>query len=86
MINSKTATIDGVWSTIGSANIDRYSLLGQIHQINLEVYSRRFAARMEQMFELDKTNASELTLEEWEKRPLPAKVVERVLATLGPLV
>jgi cardiolipin synthase A/B len=41
---------------------------------------------MEQMFELDKTNASELTLEEWEKRPLPAKVVERVLATLSPLV
>jgi cardiolipin synthase len=85
MIHSKTATIDGVWSTVGSANIDRYSLLGN-YEINLEVYSRRFAAQMERMFELDKTNASELTLEEWEKRPLPAKVVERVLATLSPLV
>ncbi|HEY6674316.1 MAG TPA: phospholipase D-like domain-containing protein, partial [Rubrobacteraceae bacterium] len=85
MIHSKTATIDGVWSTVGSANIDRYSLLGN-YEINLEVYSRRFAAQMERMFELDKTNASELTLEEWERRPLPAKVVERVLATLSPLV
>jgi cardiolipin synthase len=85
MIHSKTATIDGVWSTVGSANIDRYSLLGN-YEINLEIYSRRFAAQMEKMFELDKTNARELTLEEWEKRPLPAKVVERALATLSPLV
>jgi cardiolipin synthase A/B len=85
MIHSKTATIDGVWSTVGSANIDRYSLLGN-YEINLEVYSKRFAAQMERMFELDKTNASELTLEEWESRPLPAKFVERTLATLSPLV
>jgi cardiolipin synthase len=41
---------------------------------------------MERMFELDKTNACEMTLGEWERRPLPAKVVERVLATLSPLV
>lgn len=85
MIHSKTATIDGLWSTIGSANIDRYSLLGN-YEINLEVYSRRLAAQMERMFALDKTNAEELTLEEWENRPLPAKVVERLLANLSPLV
>jgi cardiolipin synthase len=85
MIHSKTATIDGVWSTVGSANIDRYSLLGN-YEMNLEVYSQRFAAQMERMFELDKTNARELTLEEWERRPLPAKIVERVLVTLSPLV
>jgi cardiolipin synthase A/B len=85
MIHSKTATIDGIWSTVGSANIDRYSLLGN-YEINLEVYSRRFATQMERMFELDKTNAKELTLEEWARRPLPAKIVERVLATLSPLV
>jgi cardiolipin synthase len=85
MIHSKTATIDGIWSTVGSANIDRYSLLGN-YEINLEIYSRRFATQMERMFELDKTNAKELTLEEWAKRPLSAKIVERVLTTLSPLV
>jgi cardiolipin synthase A/B len=41
---------------------------------------------MEKMFELDKTNAEELTLQEWERRPLPAKLVERTLASLSPLV
>ncbi|HET7479490.1 MAG TPA: phospholipase D-like domain-containing protein [Rubrobacteraceae bacterium] len=85
MIHSKTATIDGVWSTVGTANIDRFSLLGN-YEINLEIYSRRFAEQMERMFELDKTNAEELTLEEWERRPLLAKCVERILASLSPLV
>lgn len=85
MIHSKTATVDGLWSTIGSANIDRYSMLGN-YELNLEVYSRRLAAQMERMFETDKTNTRELTLKEWERRPLPAKLVERVLANLSPLV
>jgi cardiolipin synthase A/B len=85
MIHSKTATVDGIWSTVGSANIDRYSMLGN-YEINLEVYSERFADQMERMFELDKTNADELTLAEWERRPLPAKLVERALSTLSPLV
>src|SRR5215216_4494167 len=85
MIHSKTATADGLWSTIGSANIDRLSMLGN-YELNIEVYSRRLAAQMEKMFEMDKTNAEELTLEEWERRPLPAKLVERTLASLSPLV
>ncbi len=85
MIHSKTATIDGLWSTIGSANIDRYSMLGN-YELNLEVYSSSLAVQMERMFALDKTNAEELTLEEWERRPLPAKLVERTLASLSPLV
>src|ERR671910_951828 len=85
MIHSKTATADGLWSTIGSANIDRLSMLGN-YELNIEVYSGRLAAQMERMFEMDKTNAEEVTLEEWERRPLPAKVVERTLASLSPLV
>ena len=85
MIHSKTATVDGLWSTIGSANIDRYSMLGN-YELNIEVYSKRLAAQMERMFEVDKTNAEELTFGEWENRPLPAKIVEQALASLSPLV
>ena len=85
MIHSKTATIDGIWSTVGTANIDRYSLLGN-YETNVEVYSEDLAAQMERMFELDKTNAREISLQEWESRPLPNKIVERILASLSPLV
>ena len=85
MLHAKTATVDGVWSTVGSANIDHLSLMGH-YEINLEVHSRLFAEQMEEMFELDKTNAGEVTLEDWEKRPLPAKLAERFLDGLRPLV
>ena len=34
MLHAKTATIDGAWSTVGSANIDHLSLLGH-YEINL---------------------------------------------------
>lgn len=85
MIHSKTATIDGVWSTVGTANIDRFSLIGN-YEVNLEIYDKGLARQMEEMFELDKTNAFELTREEWERRPLPAKITERILESLAPLV
>jgi cardiolipin synthase A/B len=41
---------------------------------------------MERMFEVDKTNAEEITLDDWRSRPLPAKLAEHALATLRPLV
>ena len=83
VIHSKSVTIDGLWSTVGSANIDSLSLFG-LHENNLEVYSERFAGQMEAVFELDKTNAKEVTLESWESRPLPHKLVEKALAPLRP--
>lgn len=85
MIHSKTATIDGVWSTVGTANMDRLSLLGN-YELNVEIYSARLADQMERMFELDKHNACELTPEEWEKRSMVSKFVERMLESLAPLV
>ena len=36
MVHAKTATIDGSWATVGTANIDRLSLQGN-YEINLEV-------------------------------------------------
>lgn len=81
--HAKTTTVDGVWSTVGSANIDSLSLFG-LHETNLEIHSARFAGQMERVFELDKTNAGEMTLEEWEHRPLSAKLVEWALTPLRP--
>jgi cardiolipin synthase len=38
MLHAKTCTIDGQWSTIGTANLDRLSAVGN-YEINAEVYS-----------------------------------------------
>jgi cardiolipin synthase len=55
MVHAKTATIDGQWSTIGTANIDRLSLLGN-YEINMEVFNTDVARQMEEIFTIDSTN------------------------------
>lgn len=81
MLHAKTATVDGIWSTIGSSNVDTLSFFG-LHESNLEVYDDRLATRMERMFELDKTNAEELTLEKWKERPTYDKALQWGIAPL----
>ena len=81
MIHAKTCTIDGQWTTIGTANLDRLSSVGN-YEINVEVYSTDLARQMEQAFECDKTNARELTLEQWSQRPWYVAASEWILAPL----
>ncbi|MPZ63011.1 MAG: phosphatidylserine/phosphatidylglycerophosphate/cardiolipin synthase family protein [Propionibacteriales bacterium] len=85
MVHAKTATIDGRWSTIGTANLDRVSLTGN-YEVNVEFFDDRLAARMEEIFAADCGNARELTLEEWSRRPFVAKFSETVLGPLRPLL
>jgi cardiolipin synthase len=81
MIHAKTCTIDGQWSTVGTANLDRLSAVGNL-ELNAEIYSRALARQMEALFEQDKTNATELSGEEWSARRWPEKLSERLLAPL----
>jgi cardiolipin synthase len=85
MVHAKTATVDGRWTTIGTTNIDRLSMTGNF-EINLEIYDRDLADHMEKIFATDLTNARELTLAEWEQRPLLARIGESILRPLGPLL
>jgi len=85
MVHAKTATIDGRWTTIGTANIDRLSLTGN-YEINLEFVDDGLAAHMEKVFATDSQNARELTRAEWSARPLVAKACELILAPLRPLL
>jgi cardiolipin synthase len=81
MIHAKTCTIDGQWSTIGTANLDRLSAVGNL-DLNAEIYSRALARQMDDLFEHDKTNATELLRENWSSRRWPDKPSERLLAPL----
>ncbi|GAB2469985.1 phospholipase D-like domain-containing protein [Xylanimonas ulmi] len=85
MIHAKTATVDGRWSTVGTANIDRLSLTGN-YEINLEIVDAEVAATLERVFAMDLTNARELTRDEWEARPRLNKVGERLVSPLAPLL
>ena len=81
MVHAKTCTIDGQWSTIGTANLDRLSAVGN-YEVNVEIYSDELAHQMEELFAVDKTNAIEITLENWGSRPWYVKLSEFILAPL----
>ncbi|MFC3998985.1 phosphatidylserine/phosphatidylglycerophosphate/cardiolipin synthase family protein [Nocardiopsis sediminis] len=85
MVHAKTATIDGQWSTIGTANVDRLSLTGN-YEINVEVFDEAVAAHLEHVFGNDSTNARRLTRSEWRARPLLAKLSELILIPLRPFL
>ena len=85
MVHAKTSTIDGNWSTVGTANVDRLSLQGN-YEINVEVIDESMATVLEEIFVRDESNSLELTSQEWEARDLHRKFTEYVLAPLRPLL
>jgi cardiolipin synthase len=85
MVHAKTATVDGTWSTVGTANIDRLSLQGN-YEINVEVIDPSLAAELEAIFITDEANCVPLTRGEWETRDLHRKFTEGFLRPLRPLL
>jgi cardiolipin synthase len=75
ILHAKTAVIDGVWSTIGSTNMDLWSFLRN-DEVNAVVLGRHFAVEMEAMFEKDIANSNQILLEQWEKRSLGDRMKE----------
>jgi cardiolipin synthase len=69
LLHAKTALIDGVWSTVGSANLDRMSFLHN-QEINAVVLGADFGAQMQAMFDADIAASNEITLEAWDRRPV----------------
>ena len=69
LLHAKTAVIDGVWSTVGSTNLDYLSLLSN-DEVNAVILNKELALQMEQMFAKDLADSKPILLEEWEKRPL----------------
>ena len=75
LLHAKTAVIDGVWSTVGSTNLDYWSLLSD-DEVNAVVLSREFAIEMERMFAGDLAQSDQIKWDQWKKRPLLQKITE----------
>ncbi len=76
LLHAKTAVIDGIWSTVGSTNLDYWSLLSN-DEVNAVVLNREFAVEMERMFADDLAQSDQIQIDKWEKRPLSQKIKER---------
>lgn len=81
MIHAKTAVVDGVWSTVGSSNLDFRSFIHN-DEANAIVIGRAFAAQMEKLFEQDLQQSTQITLAEWKKRPWLDRVKETGAAAI----
>ena len=69
VLHSKTAVIDGVWSTVGSTNLDYLSFVRD-DEVNAIILGHEFAVEMEKMFARDLAESDEIKWEEWKKRPV----------------
>ena len=77
MLHAKTAVIDGVWSTVGSSNLDYRSFIHN-DEVNAVIVGEDFGTSMETMFSKDMALSTPITLEQWEKRPLFDRMKEKL--------
>jgi cardiolipin synthase len=76
LLHAKTAVIDGVWSTVGSTNLDWRSFLHN-YEVNAVVLGTEFGDRMRKSFAADVALSDEITLEQWRKRSLAKRLKEQ---------
>lgn len=75
MMHAKAAVIDGVWTTIGSYNIDTRSLEHNL-EVAAIVLDREVGAAMQEEFDHDAAQCHEVRLAEWRERPRWNRVLE----------
>ena len=75
LLHAKTAVIDGVWSTVGSTNLDWRSAVFN-NEVNAVVLGADFANEMEEMFQKDLRLSTEIELTSWQQRPFISRLKE----------
>ncbi|MTW06013.1 cardiolipin synthase [Pseudoduganella ginsengisoli] len=68
VLHAKTAVIDGVWSTVGSTNLDTRSFMHN-SEVSVVIMGAGFGDEMERAFQEDVKNSTEVTLDAWRARP-----------------
>jgi cardiolipin synthase len=75
VLHAKTAVIDGVWSTVGSTNLDTRSFVHN-SEVSVIVIGDSFGGEMERAFQEDIRNSTEITLASWRHRPWRMRMKE----------
>ena len=69
LLHAKTAIVDGVWSVVGSSNLDWRSALDN-DEVNAVIVGREFAQQMHTAFTKDMAASNAIDLASWQRRPL----------------
>jgi len=82
-VHTKLFLVDGLWSLVGSANLDPRSLRLNF-ELNMEVYDRKLAGLLEGHFLEVRSHSREITLEEMDGRPIREKLRDSAAKLLSP--
>jgi cardiolipin synthase A/B len=83
MLHSKTIVVDGIWSSVGSTNMDLLSFRYN-NEINVIVVGKEFAEKMEGLFETDLAVSEEIAQDKWSARPISERFKEGFSKLLSP--
>jgi cardiolipin synthase len=75
LLHVRTAIVDGVWSSVGSSNLDWRSALDN-DKVNAVILGREFAQQMQAAYAGDIAASDAIDLESWESRPLLMRMKE----------
>ena len=75
LLHAKTCVIDGLWTTVGSSNLDWRSFLHNA-EANLVILDAALGREMEDVFMADVARAREIVRAQWRRRGLRQRVAE----------
>ena len=75
LLHSKTMVIDGVWTTIGSTNLDNRSF-AMNEELNLVVYNAAVGRAMENVFREDLRASRQIDYKRWRARGIKERLFE----------
>lgn len=84
-IHAKTMVVDGVFSTVGTTNMD-YRSFNINFEVNALIYSKVFSAELTDLFNDDLKHCEKLELKSWQERSKRIKLIESMARLMAPLL
>lgn len=85
VMHAKTAVIDGVYSSVGSSNLDWRSIVGN-HEMDVIVLGDEFGQDMQALFARDLTVSKAIDAAEWARRGLVQRIKEGFARLVEPML
>ncbi len=85
VMHAKTAVVDGVYSSVGSSNLDWRSIVGN-HEMDVIVLGDDFGQQMQALFARDLTVSQRIDAGEWAKRGLGQRLMQGFARLVEPLL
>lgn len=84
-IHAKTMVVDGVFSTVGTTNMD-YRSFNINFEVNALIYSKDISHQLTEFFKADLKDCHQLDLQTWRNRSKRTKLIEAVARLMAPLL